>query len=526
MSRRVVVAFAIALVVNAAQTPFFQVEPAWDLDVPPNVNATGNLIFDTVSSALTHWTHTRYRNGHNLIPGTVPVGTLLYHGRGDPDVRSGVPDWVATDPEHSFMFCRTLKPEEGCWHLTLATTRPLKILYFDGSSAAKMRDGPMDSQDIVAWGKVIPERYFDERQRIIDICHWGKQFGVDGYVRMEMDFEIMLCDFTEGVDVVALASLTREGNGIPGPGRRRPPPGDPYLNLAPNSDLASEVIYSGSWHNHYPGDRRIQLDLTALVSFYDTQLVPSLVPVRFGQERWDHRLLGISADDADSVLARLESVLSAGIPSRNATGVDWDTLFKVIVDRYADRLEIAQYLLNNTTNATDTAQRVMKQLHIMLTPYLLHSASPSGKGNSWAAPIYEFCATSHTSYIHRTSAILSRMTASEHLLLGAVDQVNREICRIVVSMWVQGVDAGLDEIVRPPIVIDSDNEEVLVQHWNSALAGLMSWLDWSIWVRCRPACNFEEICYLPTWPFGRGVHEIPDKEDFLRPKPRCIPRIE
>ncbi|KAG1727711.1 hypothetical protein EDB19DRAFT_1749232 [Suillus lakei] len=36
------------------------------------------------------------------------------------------------------------------WHLTLAATRLLKVLYFDGSSAAKVSDGTMYTQDIIA----------------------------------------------------------------------------------------------------------------------------------------------------------------------------------------------------------------------------------------------------------------------------------------------------------------------------------------------------------------------------------------
>lgn len=119
--------------------------------------------------------------GHNLVPGTVPVGTLLYHGRGDSNLPAGA-DWVATDPEHSVIFCRG-SSEAGCWHLTLIASRPLKVLYFDGSSAAKMRDGPMDSQDVVGWGKVSPERFFDEKNRIVDLCGWGKSLEIDGYVR-------------------------------------------------------------------------------------------------------------------------------------------------------------------------------------------------------------------------------------------------------------------------------------------------------------------------------------------------------
>jgi len=76
-----------------------------------------------------------------------------------------------------------MQEDSGCWHLTLVTIRPLKVLYFDGSSAAKMQDGSMDTQDVVAWKKVVPEKYFRERERATALCDWAKKFGIDGFVR-------------------------------------------------------------------------------------------------------------------------------------------------------------------------------------------------------------------------------------------------------------------------------------------------------------------------------------------------------
>lgn len=118
--------------------------------------------------------------GHNIVPATIPTGTLLYHGTRVHEVPS-VPDWVATDPEHAYLFCRN-EPEEGCWQLTLAVTRPLKVLYFDGSSAAKVV-GALDTQDMLAWGKVDPERIFDEFNRIKDLCQLAEKYDIDGFLR-------------------------------------------------------------------------------------------------------------------------------------------------------------------------------------------------------------------------------------------------------------------------------------------------------------------------------------------------------
>jgi hypothetical protein len=80
--------------------------------------------------------------------------------------------------------------EMGCWQLTLVTTRSLNLLYFDGSSAAKMKGGPMDSQDLLAWGEIKEEWFFRERERIDKLCEWGKKYGLDGFVRCLMFFTL------------------------------------------------------------------------------------------------------------------------------------------------------------------------------------------------------------------------------------------------------------------------------------------------------------------------------------------------
>ena len=127
--------------------------------------------------------NTRSPPGHNIVPGTIPTGTLLYHGATSKELPPG-PDFVATDPEHSYLFCRDKDIpsllEQGCWHLTLATTRPLKVIYFDGNSGAKFPYGPMDTQDLIAQGGYTRN---DDWQRIQDLCKWGKNFGLDGFVR-------------------------------------------------------------------------------------------------------------------------------------------------------------------------------------------------------------------------------------------------------------------------------------------------------------------------------------------------------
>jgi hypothetical protein len=240
--------------------------------------------------------------------------------------------------------------------------------------------------------------------------------------------------------------------------------------------------------------------------------------------------------------------------------IDWKALFHVLVDRYGNRLEVVQYLLNFTDTVTHgddeeredeeddekylgRAKRVQEQLQIMLRPYLIYSAtppsSPESDSVSWASPIFKLCATTHTRYISQS------LPPSETLLLNAFQETNREICRVITRMWVRGViDGGLDQELSPrPRVKPSDNVEdantrlygaeadngnvnillkSLLTIWQQEITTLMSWLDWSVWLKCRPECSFDEFCYLPTWPYFRRD----ERQRWKDPQPICIQRLQ
>ena len=253
---------------------------------------------------------------------------------------------------------------------------------------------------------------------------------------------------------------------------------------------------SGSWHNRFPGETRVQLDLAELISFYDTQLAPSLVAIRAGQERWDHRVGNISSEDFSAVKSRLEAVLVK--PSGLSSGIDWKTLVQVIVDRFAGRLELARHLLDSSAtdpnDILDLANKTQSQLRIMLTPYILFSATPTDPSDEadleWARPIYKLCATMHT---YSMESELDSMTDSERLLLQAVRGTSREICRVVTKMWAAGVYAGIDPSLNTKESPDIAGVTQVWGEWAGDLNQLMAWLDWNVWVKCNPSCG-PEVC--------------------------------
>ncbi|KAF8645849.1 hypothetical protein AX16_007507 [Volvariella volvacea WC 439] len=542
----------------------------WNLTVRPAENTTANFIFETVSSLLQHWPGMRYRNGHTIVPGMIPPGTLLFHGTSQPKVPT-IPEWTATNPEFSHNFCRTHADVEGCWHLTLVAVRPLRILYFDGNSAAKLDNGPVDSQDILLWGKAKPEWVFEERRRLEELCGWGKKFKIDGFVRLSADFEVMLCDFTAGLEVVSFLNLVKEGlpwgwdpnnlslDGILdhdfAPPSFGPSTPEMKITMRPPDMQKIKMIEASSWIRSYPGEMRVQLDVSRLVSFYDAELFSSLVPTRVGQERWDHRVAGISPSDAQTLVQAVEESLEGELMEPRPHGIDWQAQFQVIVNRFAGRIEMLQYVLNGTTAEVGNGyeeldhmriiQRAIHEIKVMLNSYTLHYLAPPtsvirDEEHSWARPVFKYCSTTYTKGIRlATERSGVELTRGEKLMLDALEGTNREICRVLVNLWAEGVEMGLDDRSAPLRSTEHDEQQVegLVLRWRQEVGELMKWLDWSQWFKCRPACGPEEICYLPTWPWLVNVklpnhrndtstppEDAPDSEE--RPMPQCIRRLD
>ncbi|KAG9313480.1 hypothetical protein JVU11DRAFT_5805 [Chiua virens] len=463
----------------------------WDLNVLPNSNATDHLVFETVHSLLQRWPNTRMRNGHTIVPGVIPTGTIFYHATGQTKIPEGR-GWVAASPEHAYYFCQDelYNGPHECWFFAVATTRPIKVVYFDGNSAGFLPYGTFDTQDLFLKDQLSPDKNISEWDRAHGICDWGKDFNVDGIVS-----EVILCDTASAIREIFSINLA-----LPGPH------GLDYSR----SFVPFESVHAGSWQNYFPGEIRVQLDLARLVSFYDTQLAPSLIAVRAGQERWDHRAGNISNEDFSALKSRLEENLV--LPPNQSSGIDWRALVHVIVDRFADRFELIQYLLSSSATdpgeIIDVANKTQTQLRIMLNPYLYLSAVPTDPSNKaaldWAVPIYKLCATAYTSF---TESELNLMTESEKSILQAVRGVSRETCRVVTKMWAAGVYAGIDDKLNRKESLDIAEITGLRHTWAEDLNRLMTWLDWNVWIKCNPVCDPEEICYLPTLPIShRGAN--------------------
>ncbi|KAH9003829.1 hypothetical protein EDB86DRAFT_2826386 [Lactarius hatsudake] len=339
----------------------------------------------------------------------------------------------------------------SCYVISLQAKRDLRLVYFDGSSAAKMKDGPMDSQDVILWGRPQPDKSSSEWERIKALCDWGRPLGLDGFVRMEFHFLPIP---------------------IPLPPPSKPPPGW-HGSLQGDQRSFLEAYLAGGWHDRTPGETRVHLDYSGLVTFYDTSLT-SLVESRYGKDRLHLRLEGISVLDSERVRAELQTVL--GREQDGRSGIDWGSIARVVTERYAGRLEYLRFLLTPNTKSADALERVViarAQLLVMLAPYItttdVPERLPASANLSWAAPIAQRCATTQTSHIP-----LGMLTPQEARIHAAVENTLQEICRRLVVVWVEFFDVEAADEARATDASEMAHEQI---------SELMAWLDWSVWVR-------------------------------------------
>lgn len=399
-------------------------------------------------------------------------------------------------------------------------------------------------------------------------------------MRMQSSFEVMLCDFTAGLEEVSFLNLASELEGPkvnPDEDDMYKGRGDPVQPNQPTILKASSAIESGLRHGssspYSTPETRVHLDLTRLISFYDIDLFPSLVegrarvnskpkesngtmyanPLQQGlrgtqlvRGRWRVGPVGgMSKEDRDLLMERLDEVLQVDQSRKPGSHtIDWASHFRQVKDHYAERLEVLHYILSESSNGDhNSPHKTLVNAHMyienILTPYILYGVRPPSSSpafnHSWATPILEQCSN------HYVPPLSSDMTASERLLISGLRGTTREICRVLVELWATGVEVGISQKGSP---------KELLEKYVKDLTGLTSWLDWStLWIRCNTSpsfppssfisldgCSFEETCYLPTWPFFHNVEPaipgLPPRRwpeegtsEWEFPQPRCIRRV-
>lgn len=211
------ISFASCLALSAAQDPSSQ--PIKLEQSTLNFSSASPHIFASLFGLLQQWPNTFVPYGHSIVPCEISINTNLYHARIDSDLPSS-PEWFGFDAAMSYSIAGTLSTSHL---LTYRTTRNVKCIYFDGTSAALNGAGNMDSQMVLIHNNsanVPDDPVFGgpsnnrtsgdpngpmlgaEYGRAEGLCAFirdnnlgGRGWGYEGIVRMNAGFEVIWCDF-------------------------------------------------------------------------------------------------------------------------------------------------------------------------------------------------------------------------------------------------------------------------------------------------------------------------------------------
>lgn len=531
------------------------------------VNST--TLFNSIFAALRQAGSDIHPIGLSYFPAIIPKGTLMYHA-GKPDIPTGL-EWLAMDHEFSYNFGvksakygrnasksqkhgppggfkppndnksgETAAPKkdfkDGKNHfLTFKATRDLtKFLYFDGASAAKTESGEMDTQkllsDIIAYKLNLDDdnpsdgnhRVMAERQYADRICLWGKQFGLDGVIRVEVGFEVILCDFNNGgTELVSNITIPKVNQilGLPEPVAVTKENGWPLDDVgliiedqltSDQKDIMDKEDYWQKILNQYNSmqgfdqlragvvhdkrDNRVKLDYRYLVTGIN-RTVGNVNPN-------GRRLLNddITFETQVGIVDDLEKALNSKFDAHKST--DWQQVIDEIVDKFAPTLKMIDKILNSGEYEDMNAEDIALQV----TRYTIHVVARfSGRDNTILLPDNgEFGFGRDFAVYEYTRPLVDLQTDSDFMIWSSVVNVVTEVVDAIYDIHdlllpIVTDSLELDTELDAEILSDNDINNKLNEASDiiSDLVGVLNWIAFDY--KCDRKCEWDEICYTPSW---------------------------
>ncbi|SJM88733.1 uncharacterized protein ZBIST_4922 [Zygosaccharomyces bailii] len=530
-------------------------------------------IFNSIYAALRQSGSDLHPVGVTYFPAIIPKGTLLFHA-GKGEMPEGL-EWLAMDHEFSLNFGsrrqaygrRSLSrrgkgpggpggsgkpggpPGSGkqdqssdqpkknfdrsgsMTMMTFRATRDLnRFLYLDGASASKSTTGEMDTQKMISdlvgsqsnstsdgdnGKRVMSERLYAER-----ICSWGKKYGLEGIVRVEVGFELVLCDFLDGsTELVSNNSypLVNDMLGLPPPTKITAENGWP---LDANGTLIEDQLTEeqrailkkeDDWETrmrkfdtmdsfgqllageiHDKGDRRIHLDYRHMVTGLNRTYI--------NPDPNNRRLLNddISLEVELGMLHDLENSLRGGFDSSEST--DWQQVLDEIVDKFSPMLKGMERVLDAEDKSVNiVAENITRYTTSFVRRFIEKQEEGSKLGSGRDFAIYQY-----------SRPLKDLATDSDYLIWSAVVRVVTEVVDTIYS---------LHETLWPIVLSEFQGDVVddaysRVTDSQQRLKGLIKALNWiPLNFECEKKCDWDEVCYTPSWGPSPLGWALPDSTD-------------
>jgi hypothetical protein len=302
----------------------------------------------------------------------------------------------------------------------------------------------------------------DEQSRAQDLCTLSADWGLDGFIRMEAGFEVIKCDFMDGMEEVQ--ALRRPG------AKETGSRWNGFGSLEQLRGLAER--YEGI------GSSRAIVHFSSMVSAF-------FFPVDLSNPDPQHadlpRLSNISDTEIKAIRGLLDDSIRDSLASAGRT-VDWQDVSDIIVSRYADRIQA----MAEVTPSVDLMARQVNFLLDMFINYTSSAEVPDLAGAEDRCAVF---------YLHS----LELSGSTDELIHAAFSTVMSEICAALFR-------------VRRLVVENPRPDGRSLKSAKDVMLSLTRFLAWPRFQACR-GCSLDKVCFTPMWP-------MVGKEDYDRP--RCV----
>ncbi|CAO2656401.1 Nn.00g052040.m01.CDS01 [Neocucurbitaria sp. VM-36] len=361
--------------------------------------------------------------------------------------------------------------DRGYLH-TYVPKHPLRLLYIDGLSAGKTSNGTLDTQDMLILNLTDTGGPMGgEFDRAIGMCNLTSSLWegkVDGILRMEGGFEIILCDFEkhlERTDIITVTDDEKHGEpGLLG--------GWPYLKA-----LTSRY--------HGIGGERVTIDYEHFVSVFGYPDVDGLFTNDVQSDYAMPRLQNVKDSDLVRIRGDVTKMILQKDWDEETRTINWQVVADMVVQRYAESL----HYLHTNQQIREDKDALATYLTGILRPFIDFTARD-------AVLETQRCVS------QAVPPLPSPPRPVASLAHGTLHAVTHHICDTLLT------SLSIASSSTP----HSSFTSVYAAHAFELIDDLVDYLRWTTWKQCG-TCQDEEVCFIPIWPMG-------SHEDHA--KPRCL----
>lgn len=544
-----------------------------------------SFMFNSINSFLKQKDCDVFPVGVSYVPASIPKDTVVYHaGSGIPESY----EWVAMDVEFSMNFAersrsafrgsaqvehqrdlklhprdnkkygpredinfcevskdmepfemQRSKPGKEKAPTTLMSFRLKhdldKLIYLDGASASKTSEtGEMDTQALLynQIKKTHPdfddgsEKFMIERDYAEKICKWGEPLGIQGYVRLELGFEFVLCDFNEHLEMISNVSVASANKflDLPEPIEISKDNGwpinctDGFLikeeltadqrkileleDLRYNHLSSLDAMNGWEWlkagNKHNKGEDKINLDYRYLVS--------AINKTELDVDNYKWKIVDDSEDSKDlqnEIFSDLISYYSNVQRFDPTKSTNWQLKTEGIMEKFTPYLKNIEQTLNDQEMLMiDKAFKINQLLHPLIKRY----ADQYPKKYD----VDEIINTGVWEYTHPTHDL---QTKADKLIFSSLATVTKEIFTQLITIHELSLTIT-NEYLKNGKLDDQNKYDMSFAKEQNSILNLINGLNWiSFGYECSLKCGIDEICFTPSWgPSPMGWNSIKEKE--------------